>query len=143
MLKVDDWVRGEVIKILKQKNNEEVEIGALIKLETNHIGLLHISEVSNGFTKKVSDHLKIGEDRRFRIVSHDTKTNRLSLSLIDKSESKPKPKQKSFKQTNKTPKKPATFEDKIKAYLKESEEKQQQLQRNKDRKQGSSKHKKK
>ena len=65
-------VIGKVAKIL--------EYGALIELDQFHLGLLHISEISNKRIGKVSDVLKEGQEVKVKVIRAEP-DGRLSLSM--------------------------------------------------------------
>lgn len=55
--------------------------GAFVFLDSNHKGLIHISEISSGFVKDVECFVKIGEKVRVKIIDVDEITNQCKLSL--------------------------------------------------------------
>ena len=57
--KIDDVVDAEVIKV--------AEFGAFVKFG-NRKGLIHISQVSDSYVKKVEDHLKVGDKVKAKII---------------------------------------------------------------------------
>ena len=48
--------------VLEGKVKSITNFGAFIALPENHTGMVHISEVSNGFVKDIKDFLKEGQD---------------------------------------------------------------------------------
>ena len=58
-VKIDDVVDAEVIKI--------AEFGAFVKFG-NRKGLIHISQVSDSYVKKVEDHLKVGDKVKAKVI---------------------------------------------------------------------------
>ncbi|MDD5073049.1 MAG: S1 RNA-binding domain-containing protein [Candidatus Omnitrophica bacterium] len=58
-VKIDDVVDAEVMKI--------AEFGAFVKFG-NKKGLIHISQVSDSYVKKVEDHLKVGDKVKAKII---------------------------------------------------------------------------
>ncbi len=58
-VKIDDVVDAEVIKI--------AEFGAFVKFGSRK-GLIHISQVADSYVKKVEDHLKVGDKVKAKII---------------------------------------------------------------------------
>jgi len=80
--KVDDIVEGKVIKLNP--------FGVFIELDPEIHALCHISELSDTPVKDPSEIAKIGETRKFRIISMEPKDHRLGLSIKALTK-KPKP----------------------------------------------------
>ena len=57
--------------------------GAIISLPGNVPGLVHISQITNGYVQNVSDVLEIGDEVDVRVVSHEEATGKISLSMKD------------------------------------------------------------
>lgn len=55
--------------------------GVFVSVDDDCSGLIHISELSNGFVKNVGDYAKIGERIRVQIIENDKENNRLKLSI--------------------------------------------------------------
>ncbi len=55
--------------------------GAFIEFENNAHGLLHISEISDGFVRKIEDFAKIGETIRVKIIGIEDKSNFYKVSI--------------------------------------------------------------
>lgn len=72
-LEVGDYVKGKIISIKPY--------GAFIKLETGENGLLHISEVSDNFVRRLDGFLRVDEDICVKILSIDEDNGFLKLSL--------------------------------------------------------------
>jgi len=71
--KEGDIVTGTVSRIL--------EFGAIVDLEHNRDGLLHISEIADRRIDKVEDVLKVGQTLTLKIIKIDETTGRINLSL--------------------------------------------------------------
>jgi polyribonucleotide nucleotidyltransferase len=69
--KVGDIVEGTVVKIL--------EFGAIVDLGGGMDGMVHVSELKNGFTKDVKEVLKLGDFVRVKVVR--VEDGRIALSL--------------------------------------------------------------
>jgi len=69
---VGEMVEGEVVKIL--------DFGAIVELGPHQDGMIHVSELKDGFVKNVSDVLKVGDFVRAKIIRVDP-DGRIGLSL--------------------------------------------------------------
>ena len=71
---------GEIYdgKVLKIK-----PFGAIVSLPNSIPGLVHISQIANGFIQSVSDVLDIGDEVLVRVVSYDAASGKISLSMKD------------------------------------------------------------
>ncbi|MFH1366988.1 MAG: polyribonucleotide nucleotidyltransferase [Patescibacteria group bacterium] len=72
---------GVVTQILKDRNNESKEIGAIVELFPGHDGMVHISEFSYQRINKVSDIVKVGDKIKVKVVDVDKERGRVSLSV--------------------------------------------------------------
>lgn len=118
---VGDIVEGKITGIKP--------FGAFVAIDDDNQGLVHISEVSHGYVKDINEYLSVGQQIKVKVLSIDEDAGKISLS-IRKTEPEPKrparkasggPKNKSKDQGFNT------LEDKLKDWLKESNEKQAQL----------------
>ncbi len=114
-LDVGSVVEGVVSKI--------THFGAFIKLADGTVGLLHISQIADSFVKDVSDFLKEGQNVSVRVLGFDDK-GRPDFSM--KSLKMPAGQEKK----RSDPMRNMAFEDKLSRFLKESEERQLDLQKN-------------
>jgi len=57
--------------------------GAIISLPGGVPGLVHISQITNGYVQNVADVLNIGDEVDVRVVSNDEATGKISLSMKD------------------------------------------------------------
>ena len=55
--------------------------GAFVSLDRFASGLIHISEISDGFVKDINRYVRIGEIVRVKIIDYDPETNHAKLSL--------------------------------------------------------------
>lgn len=143
-LKAGEVAEAEVTRI--------TEYGAFVKLTNGKRGLIHISQVADSYVKNVSDHLKVGDKVKARImtISPDGK---IDLSLKTQKEAPPRPVRNSISNGEKRqfdgPRrennssypenklfKTSAFEEKLKNFLKESEERQTDLKKHVEEKQG-------
>ncbi len=57
--------------------------GIFVSLDEYYSGLIHISEISNGFVKNVNDYVNIGETIKVKILEVDEENCHLKLSIKD------------------------------------------------------------
>ena len=139
----------DVGKILEGKVTGITNFGAFVDLGEGKTGMVHISEISNGYVKEISDHLKEGDQVKVKVlkVGDDGK---ISLS-IKQAQPKPDAPQSGNRQTQRPrsggaprnfdrPKNnaPMSFEDMLNKFKQSSEEKMSDIKRNMDGKRGSS-----
>lgn len=55
--------------------------GIFVSLENYYSGLIHISEISDGFVKNINDYVNIGETIKVKILSVDEENHHLKLSI--------------------------------------------------------------
>lgn len=55
--------------------------GAFISLDDEMTGLIHISEISNGFVKDVSRYVKVGDTINVKIIDIDADSKQCRLSI--------------------------------------------------------------
>lgn len=72
---VGEIYNGSVLKIKP--------FGAIVSLPGGVPGLVHISQITNGFVQDVGDVLAVGDEVDVRVVSHDTTSGKISLSMKD------------------------------------------------------------
>ncbi|NLH94527.1 MAG: S1 RNA-binding domain-containing protein [Synergistaceae bacterium] len=103
-VKVGDIVKGTVEHI--------TAYGAFVRLATGQKAMIHISELSQSFVKKVEDILAVGQEVQAQVIKIDEK-NRIDLSIkvLQARENRP------------PRKKEDDFEKKLSLFLKSSEEK--------------------
>ena len=119
-LKVGAIVEGTVKTI--------TNFGAFIDLGDGVTGLVHISEIADGYVKSVSDYLEENQKVDVKVLSVDEENKKITLSIK---------KAESFKPAQ--PKQPdMSFEDRLSKFLKDSEERQNDVKRSFESKRGSS-----
>ncbi len=134
-LAVGDIVDGKVTGITK--------FGAFVEIPGKKVGLVHISEVSHGYVKDVNDFLKTDDEVKVKIMKMDG--GKISLSV--KATQPPPAREQAAKtrQHNAGPefggkkesrKEPHTFEDMMKKFMQDSNERQGEVKRNKEAKKG-------
>lgn len=110
MLKYDKGkiVTGQVTGIEKY--------GIFVSLDEFYSGLIHISEISDGFVKNIKDYVNIGETIRAKVVEIDDDNYHLKLSIKNMNY-KTKRKNKGTLKETKLGFKP--LEDKLDAWIEE------------------------
>jgi transcriptional accessory protein Tex/SPT6 len=73
-LRSDQVVKGTVTKL--------VNYGAFVDIGVGRDGLVHISEMSDGFVGKPSDVMSVGDEIEVRVVKVDQGKRRIELSLL-------------------------------------------------------------
>jgi len=66
-----------------------VDFGAFVDIGIKETGLVHVSEMSDGFVKDPLDVLKVGDVKEFLVISLDTARKRIGLSLKSPSARQP------------------------------------------------------
>ncbi|MFI4860158.1 MAG: S1 RNA-binding domain-containing protein [Phycisphaerales bacterium JB063] len=69
----DAMVTGKVVSVQ--------DFGAFVELEEGVEGLVHISELADKRVNQVTDIVKVGDEKQFRIKSIDTDNHKIALSL--------------------------------------------------------------
>ena len=130
MLAVGDIVEGKVTGLTK--------FGAFVALPEGKSGLVHISEIASGYVTEVGDHLQSGQTVKVRVIGIGP-DGKINLS-IKKAEERPPaggrpqaaprgmapPRSGYNKQGGRqggAPQAPASFEDKLKQFMQESDQK--------------------
>jgi uncharacterized protein len=86
------------------------KFGAFVDIGVHQDGLVHLSELSNRFIKDPSEAVKAGQIVKVKVLSVDTKSKRIGLSIKALSASAPRPAPK-----KQAPPPPATLDDKLQA----------------------------
>lgn len=99
--------------------------GAFIELPGGKSGLVHISEISDDYVKKVADYLRKDQKVKVKILSISD-DGKVSLSIRQAKTKTNKPIEIDWYKTDEKQKN-MSFEDKLSKFLKESSEKQDML----------------
>ena len=67
-------------EVLKGKVTSITKFGAFVSLPESKSGMIHISEIADGFVKDINDFLKVGQEVKVVVCSVDPK-GRIALSL--------------------------------------------------------------
>ena len=54
--------------------------GAFVNLDSQNAGLIHISEISDGFVKDISKYVQVGDHVKVKIIDFDKKHHQARLS---------------------------------------------------------------
>lgn len=66
--------------------------GAFVALDDQTQGLVHISEITHGYVKEVSEYLAVGQEVDVKVLEVDEKSKKISLSIRALQEQPPAPK---------------------------------------------------
>lgn len=77
-LMLNEYTTGVVVK---GKVTGIQDYGAFVALDEETQGLVHISEITNGYVKDIHDFLKVGDEVEVKVLSVDEKNGKMSLSL--------------------------------------------------------------
>ena len=82
-------VEGKVVRIKP--------FGAIVQLEGGEQGLVHISQIANGFVQDINEHVAIGDSVKVKVISVDEVNKKIALSIR---EALPKPPRTQHQQDN-------------------------------------------
>lgn len=108
------------------------KFGCFVEFDGGKSGIVHISEISNNYVKDINDVVKIGQEVSVRLIKIDEK-NRINLSIKKAEIRKTKPniqKKKVIDQSE------LTFEEKMKMFMTNSQERLSDIKQSKDKKTG-------
>lgn len=100
--------------------------GAFVALNEETQGLVHISEVTNGFVADINDHLKVGDDVKVKVLEVNEEKKKVSLSIratepAQKSIGNSKAQQTTFKTEDDNAVGFNTLKDKLQEWIDQSE----------------------
>lgn len=140
-------VEGKVVRIKP--------FGAIVQLENGAQGLVHISQIANGFVNDINEHVAVGDTVKVKVLSIDEETHKIALSIREALPKAPKAShQQNFKPREHKnnyeprgsrqsagetaqPKEPVNdFEEKMKEWLKQSNERQAGINKRNNRRNG-------
>ncbi|MDA8235823.1 MAG: S1 RNA-binding domain-containing protein [Clostridia bacterium] len=102
--------------------------GAFVELPGGQTGLVHISEVADAYVKDVKDYLKDQDKVKVKVIAIDEK-GKIGLSIKQAN-----PTSRSQERERREPK--VSFEDRLAKFLKDSDERQQDIRKSTDSKRG-------
>lgn len=132
----------EVGQIVEGTISGITNFGAFIVLPNGKTGLVHISEVADAYVKDIKDYVKENEQVKVKVLSMDEK-GKIALSIR---QAQPKPPSSHRESSNhrenshhkererRVPQ--VTFEDKMQRFMKDSEDRLQDLKKNTESKRG-------
>ncbi|HET7628145.1 MAG TPA: S1 domain-containing post-transcriptional regulator GSP13 [Bacillales bacterium] len=115
-VQVGDIIEGKVTGIKP--------FGAFVAIDDQHQGLVHISEVAHGYVKDINEYLSVGDTVKVKVLAIEEDGKKISLSIR---KTQPEPQKRSGGRKNDKEQGFNTLENKLKDWLKESNEKQAQL----------------
>ena len=71
--KIGDIIKGEVSGI--------EEYGIFVRLENNYNGLIHISEITDGFVNDIKRYVEVGEIIYVHVLDIEEKSKQMKLSI--------------------------------------------------------------
>jgi len=109
--------------------------GAFVELPGGKVGLIHISEVADVYVRDVKDFLKEQDKVKVKVLSVDERGKiGLSIKQLQEQSTKRPPVNDNRRPHRFAP--PASFEDKLSKFLKDSDERLTDLKRNTESKRG-------
>ncbi len=99
--------------------------GAFVELPENVVGLIHISEVADTYVRDVKDFIQLNDRVKVKVINIDAK-GKIGLSI----------KQLNTRPANRERRPSPSFEDKLARFIKDSDERQQDIRKNTDSKRG-------
>lgn len=126
----------QVGEILEGKVTGITNFGAFILLPDGTTGLVHISEISEGYVKDINDYLKENQVVKVKILSLD-RNGKVSLSIKKAKEMKLQNEANPGSEEEKANNNGITFEERLAKFLKDSDERLLDLKKNVEAKRGS------
>lgn len=75
---MEKYKKGDIVRV----NVTGIEsYGAFVNLDEYYKGLIHISEISDGFVKNINDYVKIGETIYAKVLDVREDENKVRLSI--------------------------------------------------------------
>ncbi|WP_055071754.1 S1 domain-containing RNA-binding protein [Clostridium massiliamazoniense] len=123
----------EAGNILEGKVTNITNFGAFVEVE-GETGLVHISEVADSFVKDIREHLKENDVVKVKVLSVDDR-GKISLSIkqaMPPKRKSVKPAEVDWSSNKKKQQSSANFEDIMSKFLKDSEERLQDVKKNQE-----------
>jgi len=132
------YVTIQIGSILEGKVTGFVKFGVFVLLPEGASGMVHISEITDGYVERIEDHLSLGELVRVKVIKIDEQ-GRIALSIkraVESTRQKPKSQKKSALEEaeRKTMKSP--FDDMLNRYMQQSNEKLSGIKKSGNRRSG-------
>lgn len=109
--------------------------GAFVQLPDNSTGMVHISEVSQSYVRDINEFLKVGDKTQVMVMGMD-ENNRINLSIRRAMKGNARPLRPASDAFSARGDAPATFDDMVSRFMKESEEKLSDYKRSIGRRSG-------
>jgi S1 RNA binding domain protein len=118
----------EVGSVLEGRVTGITRFGAFVDIGEGRTGLVHISEIADAFVHDVNDYLKHNDIVRVKVIAVESGRVGLSIKQADPNYLAQRARRdRAYQQS---------FEDKLSKFLKDSDERHQDLKRNQDSKRG-------
>jgi len=118
----------EVGSVLEGRVTGITRFGAFVDIGEGRTGLVHISEIADAFVHDVNDYLKHNDIVRVKVIAVESGKVGLSIKQADPNYLAQRARRdRAYQQS---------FEDKLTKFLKDSDERHQDLKRNQDSKRG-------
>ncbi|MGI6131818.1 MAG: S1 RNA-binding domain-containing protein [Bacillota bacterium] len=118
----------EVGSVLEGRVTGITRFGAFVDIGEGRTGLVHISEIADAFVHDVNDYLKHNDIVRVKVIAVESGKVGLSIKQADPNYLAQRARRdRAYQQS---------FEDKLSKFLKDSDERHQDLKRNQDSKRG-------
>jgi S1 RNA binding domain protein len=117
----------EVGSIVEGRVTGITNFGAFVELADGKTGLVHISEVADAYVKDINDYLKQNDRIRVKVININGNKIGLSIKQVNGSNSNNRVNRRISRQD---------FEDRLSKFLKESDQRQQDLRKSLDSKRG-------
>jgi S1 RNA binding domain protein len=118
----------EVGSVLEGRVTGITRFGAFVDIGEGRTGLVHISEIADAFVHDVNDYLKHNDIVRVKVIAVESGRVGLSIKQADPNYLAQRARRdRAYQQS---------FEDKLTKFLKDSDERHQDLKRNQDSKRG-------
>ena len=123
--------------VLAGKVTGITKFGAFVAMTDNRTGMVHISEIAHSFVNDIREHLTEGQEVTVKIIGISPE-GRINLSIkktIEPPPPPPRPEHAPSYAGRRQPQAqgPATFEDKLKAFMSDSEGKMSDLRHHTDK----------
>ncbi|NLY29205.1 MAG: S1 RNA-binding domain-containing protein [Firmicutes bacterium] len=117
----------EVGSIVEGRVTGITNFGAFVELADGKTGLVHISEVADAYVKDINDYLKQNDRIKVKVININGNKIGLSIKQVNSSSSDNRVNRRISQQD---------FEERLSKFLRESEQRQQDLRRSLDSKRG-------
>ncbi|NLK08584.1 MAG: S1 RNA-binding domain-containing protein [Firmicutes bacterium] len=117
----------EVGGIVEGRVTGITNFGAFVELADGKTGLVHISEIADAYVKDINDYLKQDETVKVKVINIDGNKIGLSIKQVDGGNNRNRYNRRASRQD---------FEDRLSKFLKDSDQRQQDLRRSMDSKRG-------